>query len=128
VVARRERKKEREGEKSVLIKWSGESLTIRNRRPGDVYRTSLDAEGKKLKELFQKNKIPKSQRDKLVIVEGNNEIIWVEGFPAPPKYRASRSNARTVEIQVRNETSDGEKLLKEGEKNSKNETSPGRNA
>lgn len=128
VVARRERKKEREGEKSVVIKWSGESLTIRNRRPGDVYRTSLDAEGKKLKELFQKNKIPKSQRDKLVIVEGDNEIIWVEGFPAPPKYRASRSSARTVEIQVRNETSDGEKLLKEGEKNSENETSPGRNA
>ena len=120
--------RERKGETAVVIKWSGESLTIRNRRPGDVYRTSLDAEEKKLKELFQKNRIPKSRRDKLVIVEGDNEIIWVEGFPAQPKYRASASTARTVEIQVRNETSDREKLLKEGEKNSKNETSPGKKA
>ncbi len=124
----RKREREREGETAVVIKWSGESLTIRNRRPGDVYRTSLRAEGKKLKELFQKNRIPKSRRDKLVIVEGDNEIIWVEGFPAQPEYRASPSTAQTVEIQVRNETSDREKLLKEGEKNSENETSPRTNA
>lgn len=135
VVARRgkregERVRNREIERgaAVVIQWSGESLTIRNRRPGDVYRTSSDAEGKKLKELFQKNRIPKSRRDKLVIVEGDNEIIWVEGFPAQPKYRASPSTARTVEIQVRNETSDREKLLKEGEKDSENETSPRKNA
>ncbi len=129
---KREEKKQREsgGERgtAVVIKWSGESLTIRNRRPGDVYRTSLKAEGKKLKELFQKNRIPKSRRDKLVIVEGDNEIIWVEGFPAQPKFRASPNTARTVEIRVRNETSDREKLLKEGEKNSENETSPRTNA
>jgi len=124
----REREKERKGGTAVVIQWSGESLTIRNRRPGDVYRTSLDAEGKKLKELFQKNRIPKSRRDKLVIVEGDNEIIWVEGFPAQPKYQASPSTAQTVEIQVRNETSDREKLLKEGEKNLENETSPRKNA
>lgn len=124
----RERNREIERGAAVVIQWSGESLTIRNRRPGDVYRTSSDAEGKKLKELFQKNRIPKSRRDKLVIVEGDNEIIWVEGFPAQPKYRASPSTARTVEIQVRNETSDREKLLKEGEKDSENETSPRKNA
>ena len=116
----KEAEKEKEGERnrveSVLVKWRGESLTIRNRRPGDVYRTSLKSEEKKLKELFQKNRIPKSQRDKLVIVEGDNEIIWVEGFPAQPKYRASPSTARAVKIQVRHETSEAEELLKEGGK------------
>ena len=118
---RRERKREREQEKegernreeSVWIKWSGEGLTVRNRRPGDVYRTSLKSGEKKLKELFQKDRIPKSQRDRLVVVEGDNEIIWVEGFPVQPKYRASPSTARALEIRLRHETSGGEEPLKE---------------
>ena len=122
--ARRERKREREQEKegernreeSVWIKWSGESLTVRNRRPGDVYRTSMKSGEKKLKELFQKDRIPKSQRDRLVVVEGDNEIIWVEGFPVQPKYRAFPSTARALEIRLRHETSGGEEPLKEGGK------------
>ncbi|MDA2934359.1 tRNA lysidine(34) synthetase TilS [Acidobacteria bacterium AH-259-D05] len=90
----------------TLIKWTEESLTVRNRRPGDEYRLSLGSQKKKLKALFQKNRIPKSRRDKLLIIEGNNEIIWVEGFPPHPKYRVSRGGAGTVEIEVRHETLD----------------------
>ncbi len=122
VAARRakgeEGKKEKEGERerSVWIRWSGDSLIIRNRRPGDVYRTSLKSGKKKLKELLQKDRIPKSQRDRLVVVEGDNEIIWVEGFPVQPKYRASPSTARALEIRLRCETSGGERPLKEREK------------
>ena len=113
---KRAREQEKEGEKgreeSVWIKWSGEDLTVRNRRPGDVYRSSLKSGEKKLKELFQKCRIPKSQRDRLVVVEGNNEIIWVEGFPVQPKYRASPSAARAVEIRLPHETFGGEEPLK----------------
>jgi tRNA(Ile)-lysidine synthase len=113
---KREREKEREGERSreesVWIKWSGESLTVRNRRPGDMYRISLKSGEKKLKELFQKDRVPKSQRDRLVVVEGDNEIIWVEGFPVQPKYRASPSTARALEIRLRHETFGGEESLK----------------
>jgi len=107
-----EKEGERNREESVWIKWSGEDLTVRNRRPGDVYRTSLKSGEKKLKELFQKGRIPKSQRDRLVVVEGDNEIIWVEGFPVQPKYRASPSAARAVEIRLPHETFGGEEPLK----------------
>jgi len=122
VAARRARgeegKKEREGEQepSVWIMWSGDSLTVRNRRPGDVYRTSLKSGEKKLKELFQKDRIPKSQRDRLVVVEGDSEIIWVEGFPVQPKYRASPGTAQALEIRLRRETSGGERPLRKREK------------
>jgi hypothetical protein len=68
---------------------------------------------KKLKELFQKDRIPKSRRDRLVVVEGDNEIIWVEGFPVQPKYRASPSTARALEIRLHHGTSGGEEPLKE---------------
>ncbi len=111
--APREKEKEGEREQSVWIKWKGDSLTIRNRRPGDLYCTSLQSGQKKLKELFQKERIPKSQRDQLVVVEGDNEIIWVEGFPVQPKYRASPSTDQALEIRLHHETSSGEGPLKE---------------
>jgi tRNA(Ile)-lysidine synthase len=110
-----EREKEGEREQSVWIRWSGDSLIVRNRRPGDVYRTSLKSGGKKLKELFQKDRIPRSQRDRLVVVEGDKEIIWVEGFPVQPEYRASPGTARALEIRLRHETSGGEGPLKKRE-------------
>jgi tRNA(Ile)-lysidine synthase len=117
---RKEKKGEREPEKegqgnraeTVWIKWSGKSLTVRSRRPGDMYRISLKSGEKKLKELFQMDRIPKSQRDRLVVVEGDNEIIWVEGFPVQPKYRVSPSAARALEIRLRHETSGEEEPLK----------------
>ena len=107
-----EKEKEGEQEPSVWIMWPGDNLTVRNRRPGDVYRISLKSGEKKLKELFQKDRIPKSQRDRLVVVEGDNEIIWVEGFPVQPKYRASPNTARALEIRLRHETFGGEESLK----------------
>ncbi|MDA2927289.1 tRNA lysidine(34) synthetase TilS [Acidobacteria bacterium AH-259-G07] len=111
VVARRAKLGETEA-KATVIQWSGNILTVRNRRPGDRYRTSPKSREKKLKELFQKKRIPKSQRDKLIIVEADTEIIWVEGFPPHPKYRATADTTRAVEIKVQNETSDPKKLLK----------------
>ncbi len=36
----KEKEGERNREESVWIRWSGESLTVRNRRPGDMYRIS----------------------------------------------------------------------------------------
>jgi tRNA(Ile)-lysidine synthase len=107
------KEKEGKGEQSVWIRWGGDSLIVRNRRPGDVYRPSLKSGEKKLKELFQKDRIPKSQRDRLVVVEGDKEIIWVEGFPVQPEYRASPGTARALEIRLRHATSEGERPLKE---------------
>ena len=92
---------------AILIKWVGSSLTVRNRRSGDEYGISSRSQSKRLKELFQKSRIPRSQRDKLLIVEGNNEIMWVEGFPPHPKYQVSSSGTAAVEIEVRHETSEG---------------------
>lgn len=58
------------------IKFSGNlkntRLTIRNRRHGDR------VGGWKLKDLFIEQKIDKFDRDRLVIVEKDGEIIWVE--------------------------------------------------
>ena len=103
VIARRSTESRQEAG-SVRIRWSGDSLTIRSRKPGDRYCISTKSRVKKLKELFQSQRIPKSQRDRVVIVEAGGEIVWVEGFPPHPNYRAQGSVSSTLEIEVHSET------------------------
>ena len=91
------------GKGKTLIKWGHDDLIVRNRRPGDEYRVSPRSGTKKLKELLQRKRIPRSQRDKLLILEGNNEIMWVEGFPPHPNYRISGDDPAALEIEVHGE-------------------------
>jgi len=100
------------GKGTTLIKWGDNRLIVRNRRPGDEYRVSPGSGTQKLKELFQRERIPRSQRDRLLILEGNNEIMWVEGFPPHPSYRISGDDPGAVEIEVCSETSRREGSLK----------------
>ena len=101
------RKATTQGKGRTLIKWGGDSLIVRNRRPGDEYCVSPGSGATKLKELLQRKRIPRSQRDKLLILEGNDEIMWVEGFPPHPDYRIQEGDPAAVEIEVRGETSNG---------------------
>ena len=104
IVARKvENDRRREG--SILLRVSGERLQVRNRRPGDRYHISGTASAKKLKELFQRWRVPKSKRDRLVILEINQQIVWVEGLPVSPRFEVSDGWTEAVEIEVRCETS-----------------------
>ncbi len=47
-------------------------LIVRNRRSGDVF------DGKKLKDLYINNKVELFDRDRAIIVEQNDKIIWAE--------------------------------------------------
>jgi tRNA(Ile)-lysidine synthase len=88
------------GKGSILIKWEGDSLIVRNRRPGDEFCVSPGSGAKKLKELLQRRRIPRGQRDKLLVVEGNDQILWVESFPPHPDFRISPDDPAAVEIEV----------------------------
>ena len=98
--------------RTQVICWSGDFLTVRNRRPGDRYRLSAGCAAKKLKELFQEMKIPRGERDKLLVLEGGGEIIWVEGVAPLPRFREGRQEGDFLAIQVCDETLDSGKLLK----------------
>ena len=84
----------------ILLRLPSDSLRIRNRRPGDCYSTSNTSSARKLKQLFQEKRVPRSQRAKLIILELDREIIWVEGFPVHPRYQLCASQAEVVTIRV----------------------------
>ena len=84
----------------ILLRLPSGSLRIRNRRPGDCYSTSNTSSAEKLKQLFQEKRVPRSQRAKLIILELDREIIWVEGFPVHPRYQLRESQAEAVTVRV----------------------------
>ena len=102
--------------KGIWLKVPVSRIKVRNRRPGD--RFCVSSSSKKLKELFQARRIPKSHRDKLLILEVENQIIWLEGFPAHPAYQASPGEEGAVRIEVHDETFrsvEASKQVKEGQ-------------
>jgi len=98
------------GSRGPCIRWQGDGLVVRNRRPGDRYSTTGDASGRRLKKLFQEYRIPRSQRDRLVILEGGGKILWVEGLPFSAPTRGEGMEG-LWEIRFRDETSGEKKLL-----------------
>ncbi len=75
-------------------------LTVRTRRPGDLYRP-LGAPGrKKLKEILRAKGIPAGARDRLPVVLSQAEIVWVPGLPASEKHKISRTTTSVFSIRL----------------------------
>jgi tRNA(Ile)-lysidine synthetase-like protein len=68
-------------------------LILRNWHPGDRVGSAGIAKPLKLKELFQRRRIPIGQRPYWPVIEASSEIIWAKGFEAqferqaPGRYR-----------------------------------------
>ncbi|MFQ5737755.1 MAG: tRNA lysidine(34) synthetase TilS [Acidobacteriota bacterium] len=97
-----------EQKRGVLLNFAGDSLRVRNRRPGDRYCTDPGV-CRKLKDLFQEQRIPKSRRSRLLILEVKGKILWVEGFLPHPDCRVDPTMEQAVEIEIQPETFEGER-------------------
>jgi tRNA(Ile)-lysidine synthase len=75
-------------------------LTVRSRRPGDLYRP-LGAPGrKKLKEILRAKGIPAGGRDRLPVILSGNGIVWVPGLPVGEKHKISGATTTVFSIRV----------------------------
>jgi len=75
-------------------------LTVRSRRPGDLYRP-LGAPGrKKLKEILRAKGIPAGGRDRLPVVLSQGEIVWVPGLPIAESCKISAATTSVFTIRL----------------------------
>jgi tRNA(Ile)-lysidine synthase len=75
-------------------------LTVRSRRPGDLYRP-LGAPGrKKLKEILRARGVPSGARARLPVVLSQGEIVWVPGLPASEKHKISQATKSVFSIRL----------------------------
>jgi tRNA(Ile)-lysidine synthase len=86
-------------ERRAYLDWSKLyfPLTIRSRRPGDVYRPLGTPGRKKLKEIMRAKGIPLGHRQRLPVFLSRGTIVWVLGLPAAEEFKVG---AGTREIFI----------------------------
>jgi tRNA(Ile)-lysidine synthase len=73
-------------------------LELRGWRPGDHYRPARQSRDQKLKEMFQRARVPSWQRPLWPIVTGGGKILWARGFGAAAEFAADRKRGRVLQI------------------------------
>ena len=73
-------------------------LSLRGWRPGDAYRPEGAARRIKLKELFQRSRIPSWERPFWPILWESDRIVWAWQFGPAAEYAAAPSAARSVAV------------------------------
>jgi tRNA(Ile)-lysidine synthase len=58
-------------------------LTLRNWHPGDGYKPKGHQRQRKLKELFQKGRISRSERQGWPVVVAGDQVVWMRDFEVP---------------------------------------------
>jgi tRNA(Ile)-lysidine synthetase-like protein len=86
-----------DGPRVDLSKLEGQ-LRIRSWLAGDSFRPVGSRKAKKVKELFQKRRIPLGHRRLWPVLTCGTSVIWVRGFPPDDRVVASPSTERVVTI------------------------------
>lgn len=79
------------------------NLLVRNRRRGDKFRPLGFSGSKKLKDFFIDEKIPRTMRDKIPIVECNGEILWICGMRIDDKFKVTSNTKNILILNVTNQ-------------------------
>ncbi len=71
--------------KNSCMKWFDydkieNTLKLRARKPGDYFQINNQGGRKKIKDYFIDLKIPKEERDKLLLVADGSHILWIIGY------------------------------------------------
>ncbi len=74
-------------------------LTIRYRQPGDRFVPLGMHNPKKLKNFFIDSQIPRFERDKIIIIEDQNQIIWIAGIRISENVKFTSQTQRVLRIK-----------------------------
>lgn len=75
-------------------------LCVRTRRPGDYLVINAQGGRKKLKDYFIDEKIPREQRDQILLVASGSHILWVVGYRLSWEARVTENTEKIAKIQI----------------------------
>lgn len=78
-----------------------QDTVLRNRKPGD-YLANRAGSHKKLKEYFIDEKIPREDRDRMVLLADGNHIMWAVGMRISEEYKVTEKTRRILKVQMKN--------------------------
>lgn len=73
-------------------------LTLRNRLSGDYIIVDNKGSKKKLKNYFIDMKIPKEERDNILLLADGNHIVWIVGYRISEFYKVTSNTAHVIKI------------------------------
>ena len=82
-------------------------LCVRTRQSGDYLVIDDQGRRQKLKAWFINEKIPKEERDRMLLVADGSHIVWIPGYRMSRAYKVTEKTKNIVEIKITEEEKDG---------------------
>ncbi len=79
-----------------------ESVLLRYRRAGDYLTVNDSLQRKSLKDYMINEKIPKEERDKMVLLADGEHVIWLPGYRISAYFKVSETTKYILEISIIN--------------------------
>ena len=73
---------------------------MRNRKSGDYLTVNRAGGKKKLKDYLIDRKIPRQNRDRILLLASGHEIFWVAGYRISESCRVREDTERVLQIQI----------------------------
>ncbi|MDF2591331.1 MAG: tilS, partial [Clostridia bacterium] len=77
-------------------------LVVRNREQGDVFSPIGMKGSKKLKDYFIDKKIPREERDQILLLADGHEIVWILGSIISEKYKITSNTQNVIVLSCNN--------------------------
>lgn len=84
-----------------------DNIVIRNRQTGDYMTVNSMCQHKSLKSIMIDNKIPKLQRDQIVLIAEGQHILWMIGGRISSFYKVTDRTSRILEVTYKGGSQDG---------------------
>lgn len=78
------------------------NVVLRTRQTGDRITINDSGQTQTLKKFFINNKIPESERDQILLIADENEIMWAVGHRQSKKYQITDTTKKVLEIKITN--------------------------
>lgn len=77
-----------------------DNLVIRSRRSGDYIVVCASGGKKKIKDYFIDIKLPKEERDQVLLLAAGSEVIWIIGWRISEKYKINKNTEQILSVQI----------------------------
>lgn len=76
------------------------TLSVRSRKTGDYIIVTQDGKRKNIKQYFIDRKVPRTLRDRVMLVAADNDILWIAGLRDSAGYRIDENTTHVLKMWV----------------------------